>query len=63
MNIDIAKKILCIGLSSVFCIVGAFARTVTDNKVSVSDLVVSRSENTLFVSMNIDVSDVKVKSN
>lgn len=34
MNIDIAKKILCIGLSSVFCIVGAFARTVTDNKVS-----------------------------
>ncbi len=63
MNIDIAKKILCIGLSSVFCIVGAFARTVTDNKVSVSDLVVSRSENTLFVSMNIDVSAVKVKSN
>lgn len=45
------------------CVAGAGARTVIDGTVSVSNLAVSRAEDKLFVSMDVDVSAVEMKSN
>ena len=42
---------------------GAKAQTIMGGNVTVSDLAVSRSEDKLFVSMDIDVSALSVKSN
>ncbi len=42
--------------------VPAFARDIADNDPVVKDLKVERSENNLFVSMRLDVSDVKMQS-
>ena len=43
--------------------IGAKAQTIMGGNVTVSDLAVSRSEDKLFVSMDIDVSALSVKSN
>lgn len=63
MNKYIAKKILCMGLSSLLCSMGAEAQTIMKNNVSVSNLAVSRTENKLFISIDIDVSATGIKNN
>lgn len=63
MNKYIAKKILCMGLSSLLCSMGAEAQTIMKNNISVSNLAVSRTENKLFISIDIDVSATGIKNN
>ena len=56
-------KILCSSLLFLLLMIGAKAQTIMGGNVTVSDLAVSRSEDKLFVSMDIDVSALSVKSN
>lgn len=56
-------KILCSSLLFLLLMMGAKAQTIMGGNVTVSDLAVSRSEDKLFVSMDIDVSALSVKSN
>ena len=56
-------KIFCSSLLFLLLMMGAKAQTIMGGNVTVSDLAVSRSEDKLFVSMDIDVSALSVKSN
>ena len=56
-------KIFCSSLLFLLLMMEAKAQTIMGGNVTVSDLAVSRSEDKLFVSMDIDVSALSVKSN
>lgn len=63
MDMNKIMKTLYIGLLLLFCLQEAAAQSMVDGNVTVSELAVSRSEDKLFVSMDMDVSNLKVKSN
>ena len=56
-------KRFCCSLLLLFYIIGAKAQIIMDGDIKVSDLAASRSEDKLFISMDIDISILKVKSN
>lgn len=56
------KKIVCISLLLLY-IVSIKAQTIMNGQVTVRDLSVTRSEGNLFVSMDVDVSALDMKSN
>ena len=56
-------KIFYSSLLFLLLMMEAKAQTIMGGNVTVSDLAVSRSEDKLFVSMDIDVSALSVKSN
>ena len=63
MSMNKITKILCSSLFILICITEVKAQTIMGGNVTVSGLAVSRSGDKLFVSMDIDVSKLKVESN
>ena len=63
MDMNKITKKFCAVLSLWFCFSGVEAQTIMDGKIAISNLSVFRAEDKLFVSMDIDVSAVEVKSN
>ena len=63
MDVKKIMKILCGSLLLLLSIMEAEAQTIMNGKVTVSNLAVSRTEDKLFVSMDIDVSALELKSN
>lgn len=56
-------KVLCFGMLLAGIVPEAGAQKIMDERVTVSNLEVSRTDSTLFVAMDVDVSGLEVKTN